>query len=214
MQPFRRISVVALGCGLGLLVSCGGSSTSKIGASPSSSPESAAAVPTTAAPASTAPGSTAATPSAVPTTTPARTTPTGGGLPGCTTGQLTVTLLPGQGAAGTDYNGIGFRNHGPSPCTLRGYPGVSLLDGHGRTLGQPAQRVPAPVATVVLKPGQVASALLTVSPPACSGGLPPQGSALRVFPPGQKADVVVAAQLPACQPRIRPVRPGADVSAS
>ena len=51
----------------------------------------------------------------------------------CTADMLRVAFAGSQGAAGTQFAQLRFELRGPAQCTLRGYPGVALLNG-GRRL--------------------------------------------------------------------------------
>jgi hypothetical protein len=70
-----------------------------------------------------------------------------------------------QGAAGTTHVNITFKNLNNEPCTLYGYPGVSLGAGTPvNQVGQPADRdhsVPSKVIT--LQPGGYAYATLSIT---------------------------------------------------
>ncbi|PXX68372.1 uncharacterized protein DUF4232 [Nocardia tenerifensis] len=50
-------------------------------------------------------------------------------VPACAPGTLTVSLGKQSGAAGSLYVPIVFTNTGPTPCSLSGYPTVSLATG-------------------------------------------------------------------------------------
>jgi hypothetical protein len=154
-------------------------------------------------------------PTTLPPPPPTSTPPTGAAPAGnaCATAQLQVDLTAGQGAAGTEFSGITFRNRSDTTCTLQGYPGVSLLDGQRRQIGQPAKRVQGTSPIVVLAPGQAATASFSVGPAACGDSNLPKSSYLRVFPPNQRAEAIIAAQVYACAPQIRPVHPGDHISA-
>jgi hypothetical protein len=77
----------------------------------------------------------------------------------CTAAQIAVRLGAGEGAAGTIYVAIVFTNTSRVACSLRGYPGVSSVGGaDGHRIGAPARRDPPRGATVILRPGGVASA--------------------------------------------------------
>ncbi len=81
--------------------------------------------------------------------------------PACRPSQLGVRLGQHSGAAGTLYVAIVFTNRGSTRCSLHGYPGLSSVGGSdGHQIGAPAarQRNGRPVATVILRPGAVASA--------------------------------------------------------
>ncbi|HSP36701.1 MAG TPA: DUF4232 domain-containing protein [Frankiaceae bacterium] len=211
MQRYRISGGVLLAVALAV-AGCGGAGRTS-SATPTPEPSS---LPPTIAGSGSTPGaaSTAAVPQ--PPAASATSTATTGAAPAggaCATAQLDVVMTEGQGAAGTEYSGITFRNRSSSTCTLQGYPGVSLLDKNRAQIGQPAVRVPEPSPLVVLKAGQAATASFSVGPAACGNGdLPPKSAYLRVFPPNQRADVTVAAQVFPCAPRIRPVHPGAVIS--
>ncbi|WP_369393559.1 DUF4232 domain-containing protein [Streptomyces sp. CG1] len=53
-----------------------------------------------------------------------------------------------------------FTNTGKTACTLRGFPGVSLMLEEGTPVGKPATRSGAAGGTLRLKPGQSAYAVL------------------------------------------------------
>ena len=105
-------------------------------------------------------------------TPPASPTPRPSGP--CATPQLTLSL--GQARAPRDfYTPLIVTNTGAT-CTLFGYPGVSFVDAAGATVGKPAAREGGRVATVVIKHGATASALLHQPNPACLPGIGlPQG---------------------------------------
>lgn len=129
--------------------------------------------------------------SSSPTSSPS---PTGPG--DCATSALHVSTGQSQGAAGTIYTSIDFKNVAGSPCILRGYPGVSLVtagSSAGHQIGAAARRDPAtPVTAITLAPGQVAHATLGVSQagnyPATTCH-PVTAHWLKVFPPNQYAAV-------------------------
>lgn len=121
-----------------------------------------------------------------------------GAAPACRTSALKVFLRGGSGgAAGSVYEGLDFVNRGGAACTLRGYPGVSFVDGAHHQVGAAARRTAPPQATTVtLKPGARASVILRTTetanyPP--SRCRPQSVRGLRVYPPGQTRSAFVAA---------------------
>jgi len=50
----------------------------------------------------------------------------------CATSELRAVSLGQQGAAGTQYGLLRLQLRRPGRCTLRGYPGITLLRGHRR----------------------------------------------------------------------------------
>jgi hypothetical protein len=143
----------------------------------SSRPARAPAAPTAAAP---APG---------PSVTGAASPPP---LAACATSGLRVSIGPPGSTAGSNFYPVQFTNVTAGPCTLYGYPGVSLVSAPGgRQLGAAAVRDAGPgPAVVVLAPGAVAHAALQVTVaqnyPA-SVCRPVTARWLQVYPPGQYA---------------------------
>ena len=89
---------------------------------------------------------------------------TAGGPGTCSARYLHGDVGLSQGAAGSTYVNLTFKNLNNAPCTLRGYPGVSFGAGTPVTqVGQPASRDSsvAPV-TVTLAPGGYAYATLRI----------------------------------------------------
>jgi hypothetical protein len=82
---------------------------------------------------------------------------TGQVLSRCPAAQLRISRLDVQGAAGHRYWDLALRNVGPASCRMRGYPGVGLLDAHGRLLAVNVSRVSGfPRPTVTVAPGRSA----------------------------------------------------------
>jgi Protein of unknown function (DUF4232) len=50
----------------------------------------------------------------------------------CVTSELRAISLGQQGAAGTQFGSLRLQLRRPGSCTLRGYPGITLLRGHRR----------------------------------------------------------------------------------
>jgi len=87
----------------------------------------------------------------------------------CTPADLRVTAPYIQGATQHAIYDLRFTNVSRTACTLRGYPGVSLVTAGnpgGRPIASPRPlilRSAGPVATVTLAPGQRALALLGIA---------------------------------------------------
>ena len=108
-----------------------------------------------------------------------------------------------QGGLGSDYVAIVFKNLSNVPCTLYGYPGISLAGGKPVTqIGEAAIENPAtPRKLVTLAPGGVASALLRIGhaadyPPATCD--PVTAHWLQIFPPNQTVPIYLYYTAPAC----------------
>lgn len=134
------------------LAGCGGSS-SKAGASVSSS------IP----PAQSTATSTASVP--LTTSAPAPTSSLASSGPAaCATANLGVSLGGDMGAAGSVYYQLHFVNRGSSACTMTGYPGVSFVaPGNGQQVGRAGTRSPAPTPVVTLTPEGEATATVQVA---------------------------------------------------
>jgi Protein of unknown function (DUF4232) len=176
-------AVVAALIGAAAVAGCASStSTSAAGSNPGAG-SSASAAPT--------PTISVSTPAAAPsmTLTPPPTAP-----PACPTSGLQVKLGQSSGYAGGVYVPIDFTNTATTPCTLYGYPGVSLVTGSpGTQIGLAAERdTTTPVKLVTLAPGATATALLQIvdalnfTPSTCS---PTQAADIKVYPPNQTAPV-------------------------
>ena len=109
-----------------------------------------------------------------------------------------------QGTAGSIYQVIYFTNLSNAPCTLYGYPGVSLAAGSSTVnqVGAAASRSTATAATLVtLDSGQSANALVRI----VEAGNYPTGTCkptattfLQIFPPGQTTPIYLAYKSTGC----------------
>ena len=137
----------------------------------------------TGAPATSSPSSTPAPASTSPSST-ASITP--GPVVTCTTGQLSLNSGVTSGAAGSLYTAFSFRNTAGTPCSMRGFPGVSLLNDAGAIVGQPATRDGTTGPSVRLGVGQQAQFIFRVGTATRTGcNLPRPSSQIEVYPPGQ-----------------------------
>jgi len=118
------------------------------------------------------------------------------GTPMCATSQLTASLSGSEGAAGSLFRNLVLTNHSATACHLTGFPGVSLLDGAGKQIGQPATREHEGYQAVVLRPGGSASD--TIHTVNHMGSCLPTSTSLRVYPPGNRASLVIAAKIDNC----------------
>ncbi|MFE9912290.1 DUF4232 domain-containing protein [Streptomyces clavifer] len=106
---------------------------------------------------------------------------TGQGDRRCTAERVTMGLGRADAGAGQIY----YRLTSEAPCTLRGFPGVSLIARDGGVIGAPAEREGATRAQTVIGPGKTAHVTLHtlnrgIDDSACWD--PPDH--LRVYPPG------------------------------
>ena len=145
------------------------------------------------------------------------------GTGACLASQLTATLGGGAGgSAGHQNPYLVLTNKGSTPCTLKGYPGVSFVgNGNGTQLGAAATRDAGGIAvtTVTVAPGASAHSQLSIAnagnydAATCS---PKVADGLRVYPPDQTSSLFVAAtSFTACQKTavviisVRPLQAGA-----
>ncbi len=189
-------------------------------ASGCASSSSQSAAPTTTVTVTTAPAAPGSASNSTPASTPS--TPVTG-PPACPTSSLRVKQGVSQGYAGGVYEVIDFTNTSGSPCTLYGYPGVSLVSGPPYTqIGLAAKRTAAsaPVKQVTLAPGATANALLQIvdalNYPSASCG-PTKATALKVYPPNQTALVYLPSTSNGCANPVQimyigPVQPGSGSS--
>ena len=178
-----------------------------------------------------APGSTAAASPTAGTATGSSNTPAvaspssataAAGPAACPTSSLQVKLGVSQGYAGGVYVVIDFTNTGASPCSLFGYPGVSLVKGPPYTqIGLAAKRsTTTPKTLVTLAPGATANALLQIvdalNYPSATCG-PTKATALKIYPPNQTEPVYLPNTSSGCAKPVQimyigAVRPGSGSS--
>jgi hypothetical protein len=122
----------------------------------------------------------------------------------CHTGNLKVTVAPGNNAAGHIGLRIVFTNTANHPCTMYGYPGVSFLTGpRGRQLNVPAERSAAqgaPKLIPLAAGGKAHADLLLVNTAnfATNTCKPVQAAGVRVYPPDETASAFVPYPLMVC----------------
>lgn len=131
----------------------------------------------------------------------------GGGSSTCLVRYLNGTVGSTQGALGSSYVTIVFKNLNNAPCTLYGYPGVSLGAGTPvNQVGQPAGRDNTVAATLItLAPGGYAHATvrivdaLNIPPTTCK---PEPTKWLLVYPPNTTNLLYVPYNTTGCQANI------------
>lgn len=183
-------AVLAAIAGLALLAGC--ARAADVSGSGSSSSTTGQSFTSTAA-ASTSPIQTSTASSATAATVP--TTTTGGTGSSCLSANLTASLSAPEGAAGSSYYTLIFKNTGSESCTLQGFPGVSYVTGDdGRQVGAAAAWDGAKGPEVTLQPGGTATAQLqevNVQNFPADICKPVSTRGLRVYPPGETAALFV-----------------------
>ena len=123
-------------------------------------------------------------------------------VPRCASAQLTPSLGPPDGAAGTTFYPVILKNSGDAPCSMSGYPAVSFISGSdnhavGVAASQDAESV---IGVVVIQPGQSTSAKLGIvnagNFPADCDAVPVSG--LQVNLPGDTDPIIIGHADTAC----------------
>jgi hypothetical protein len=131
----------------------------------------------------------------------------------CATSSLKVKQGLAQGYAGGVYEVIDFTNTSNSPCSLLGYPGVSLVTGAHTQIGLAAKRstTSGTVKLITLAPGATANATLQIVDalnfPSSTCG-PTKAAALKVYPPNQTAPVYLSNTSEACTKSVQTMNIG------
>ncbi|MFK0293706.1 DUF4232 domain-containing protein [Streptomyces sp. NPDC090442] len=105
----------------------------------------------------------------------------------CTAANMSLRLGRTDIGAGNIRIPLIFTNKGKKACSLRGFPGVSLIQRDGSAVGTPATREGDAGGSVRLQPGQSASALLhTVNEGVSDTPCWSNSQIVFVYPPGSK----------------------------
>ena len=114
----------------------------------------------------------------------------------CTADQLTASLGGGDAGAGNLYRYLVLTNHSGTTCHVTGFPGLSMLDAHGKQIGAPATYQQLAHSPVVLRPGQSASDTIhTINQ---QGTCLPTSPKLRIYPPGSRQWIDFPGQVTNC----------------
>lgn len=129
------------------------------------------------------------------------------GTPECTVHTLSLKLGPSDDATGHHFQNLDFTNISKSSCFIVGFPGVSYVDYHGHQVSQPAVRDGNKGPRIVLAPGQIASADVSMTDP---GVFDPgtckavSVAGLRVYPPDSFLAMFVSKPSTACSGPVEP----------
>ncbi|AXI80824.1 DUF4232 domain-containing protein [Peterkaempfera bronchialis] len=116
----------------------------------------------------------------------------------CTVAGLRLSMGSQDVGAGQLYWPIRFTNTGSHSCSLRGYPGVTVLNAkHGR-IGTPATHSGRSYDTVTVRPGRTVTAIVHTTNGPLGGPCRATGSYLRVYPPGSLRALTVPAKFRVC----------------
>ncbi|WP_189491286.1 DUF4232 domain-containing protein [Streptomyces antnestii] len=100
--------------------------------------------------------------------------------------------------AGQLFWPIRFTNTSTTSCTLRGFPGVSVLNTAHQQIGAPATRTTQPIHTVTVRPAHTVTAVIHTTNGPIGGSCRPTGTYIQVFPPGSSHSVLIPAALRVC----------------
>ena len=149
------------------------------------------------------------TPTVAPTISPSSTASnTTGSVATCPTSQLRLSSGPSGAAAGSTFTTFFFTNTAGTPCAVRGFPGVSLLNDAGSIVGQPATRDGSEGPSVRLAPGQRAQFTLRVSTATQTGcDTPRPSSQILVYPPEQTVPLRIPFTTGSCTVSVQSLTP-------
>jgi hypothetical protein len=111
-----------------------------------------------------------------------------------------VRVIRGSAAEGREFAALQFVNAGTGPCTLFGYPTVTLLL-KGKQIGTPSQPSSPRSSQFTLKPGDTAESSLNDF----TNCQAPLSDNIRVVVPGSTITAVRPGQLRACTLRVDPL---------
>ncbi|MFE6039381.1 DUF4232 domain-containing protein [Streptomyces sp. NPDC056452] len=103
----------------------------------------------------------------------------------CRAADLGMSLGRADAGAGQVYFRLTFENKSQASCTLRGFPGVSLIKRDGSVIGVPAEREGGMRDRMVIGPGRTAGVTLhTLNQGIEDSGCWDRPDYLKVYPPG------------------------------
>jgi len=130
------------------------------------------------------------------------------GVATCQTQHLSLIQGSVGGAAGSFYVTYFLQNHGPSTCSMAGYPGFSLLFASGAVIQHPATKNGKRYGAVRLQPGQRAQFVVRTT----DAGIPGAGCSTKwktaqveVYPPNERAAIRQPSTIAACDLSVGPV---------
>jgi uncharacterized protein DUF4232 len=129
-------------------------------------------------------------------------------VPRCSAAQLALRAGRVGVAAGNYGRVLVLTNVRAPDCTIRGYPGIQLIDARGRPIRTHPRHggsytFPArPLRTVVLAPGASASFALGGPDMGANGRACPSTAAMQIIPPNTSQQIALAVGVPACGGRV------------
>ena len=118
---------------------------------------------------------------------------------GCVAARLQISLGESGAAAGNRYQTVLITNNGSAECTLKGFPGVSLLDASGARIGQPATREAGDATKVSLAAtGGQASFFIHTTADLGGIGCQPPSATIAVIAPNDTETISVDGEITVC----------------
>ena len=119
-------------------------------------------------------------------------------IPTCHVADLHLSVGKVTGGAGSLFYPLRFTNTSTHTCSLRGYPGVSVLNSHRHQIGTPATRNAHPVSTVFVHPARTVFATIRTNNPSVVPTCRPTSTYIRVYPPASFQSVLIRYHLKVC----------------
>ncbi|MEH0573317.1 DUF4232 domain-containing protein [Streptomyces sp. B21-108] len=119
-------------------------------------------------------------------------------IPTCHVADLHLSVGKVTGGAGSLFYPLRFTNTSTHTCSLRGYPGVSVLNSHRHQIGAPATRNAHPVSTVFVHPARTVFATIRTNNPSVVPTCRPTSTYIRVYPPASFQSVLIRYHLKVC----------------
>lgn len=105
----------------------------------------------------------------------------------CPAADLVGSVSGVEGAAGSQYITIALDYRGDGQCVLRGFPGVSAVDGSGNQVGEAAEREDEPASEVLVTPANPATFTVRLSRVQAESGCgTADATGFRIYPPGSR----------------------------
>lgn len=80
----------------------------------------------------------------------------------CQIADLRLSVAYSNGAAGSFFYNVRFKNTSTHACTISGFPTIFLVDNNGSTIKTPAKVSPSQYTVVTLQPGSTAHAVMDI----------------------------------------------------